>query len=148
MRKIPINGKVFSKDPEDPPPGDCRGPLQNLLASGAHRIPHRTSVARKPARRQRRRPQNKPTAVRLSSLSNGWKNGRESWRHWNGWQARRLDVDTPSNPSRSNMSSKLPSVLSATDEEIQLLLSAQSHIGSKNCDKQMLSYVWKRRSDG
>ena len=49
---------------------------------------------------------------------------------------------------RSAMSSKLPSVLSATDEEIQLLLSAQSHIGSKNCDKQMLSYVWKRRSDG
>ena len=46
------------------------------------------------------------------------------------------------------MSSKLPSVLAATDEEIQLLLAAQSHIGSKNCDKQMLSYVWKRRSDG
>lgn len=50
--------------------------------------------------------------------------------------------------SRSTMSSKLPSVLSATDEEIQLLLAAQSHIGSKNCDKQMLPYVWKRRSDG
>jgi len=46
------------------------------------------------------------------------------------------------------MSSKLPSVLSATDEEIQLLLSAQCHIGGKNCDKQMESYVWKRRSDG
>ncbi|KAI0769432.1 40S ribosomal protein S2 [Trametes elegans] len=46
------------------------------------------------------------------------------------------------------MSSKLPSVLSATEEEIQLLLAAQSHIGSKNCDKQMLPYVWKRRSDG
>ncbi|KAH9858978.1 ribosomal protein S2, flavodoxin-like domain-containing protein [Lenzites betulinus] len=46
------------------------------------------------------------------------------------------------------MSSKLPSVLSATDEEIQLLLAAQSHVGSKNCDKQMLPYVWKRRSDG
>ncbi|CAL1705868.1 unnamed protein product [Somion occarium] len=41
------------------------------------------------------------------------------------------------------MSSKLPSVLAATDEEIQLLLAAQSHIGSKNCDKQMLPYVWK-----
>ncbi|KAL6303526.1 40S ribosomal protein S2 [Sparassis latifolia] len=46
------------------------------------------------------------------------------------------------------MSSKLPSVLSATDEEIQLLLAAQAHIGSKNCDKQMLPYVWKRRADG
>jgi len=46
------------------------------------------------------------------------------------------------------MSSKLPSVLSATDEEIRLLLAAQCHIGTKNCDKQMEPYVWKRREDG
>jgi len=46
------------------------------------------------------------------------------------------------------MSSKLPSVLSATDEDIQLLLAAQAHIGTKNCDKQMEPYVWKRRADG
>ncbi|KAJ7576799.1 40S ribosomal protein S0 [Mycena floridula] len=46
------------------------------------------------------------------------------------------------------MASKLPSVLSATEEEIQLLLSAQCHIGTKNCDKQMEPYVWKRRADG
>ncbi|KAF9029581.1 40S ribosomal protein S2 [Rhodocollybia butyracea] len=46
------------------------------------------------------------------------------------------------------MASKLPSVLSATEEEIQLLLAAQCHIGTKNCDKQMEPYVWKRRSDG
>ncbi|KAH8116608.1 ribosomal protein S2 [Phellopilus nigrolimitatus] len=45
-------------------------------------------------------------------------------------------------------STKLPSVLSATDEEIQLLLSAQCHIGAKNCDKHMEPYVWKRRPDG
>ncbi|KAF9050335.1 40S ribosomal protein S0 [Panaeolus papilionaceus] len=46
------------------------------------------------------------------------------------------------------MASKLPSVLSATEEEIQLLLAAQCHIGTKNCDVQMLPYVWKRRADG
>lgn len=46
------------------------------------------------------------------------------------------------------MSSKLPSVLSATEDEIQMLLAAQCHIGTKNCDKQMEPYVWKRRSDG
>jgi len=46
------------------------------------------------------------------------------------------------------MSSKLPAALSATDEEIQLLLAAQCHIGGKNCDKQMEPYVWKRRADG
>ncbi|KAJ7028531.1 40S ribosomal protein S2 [Mycena alexandri] len=46
------------------------------------------------------------------------------------------------------MASKLPAVLSATEEEIQLLLAAQCHIGTKNCDKQMGPYVWKRRPDG
>jgi len=46
------------------------------------------------------------------------------------------------------MSSKLPSVLSATEEDIQLLLAAQCHIGVKNCDKHMEPYVWKRRPDG
>ena len=48
----------------------------------------------------------------------------------------------------ANMASKLPSVLSATEEEIQLLLAAQCHIGTKNCDMQMQPYVWKRRADG
>jgi len=38
--------------------------------------------------------------------------------------------------------------LAATEEEIQLLLAAQCHIGTKNCDKQMQPYVWKRRVDG
>jgi len=46
------------------------------------------------------------------------------------------------------MTSKLPSVLAATEEEIQLLLAAQCHIGTKNCDKQMHPYVWRRRADG
>jgi len=46
------------------------------------------------------------------------------------------------------MSSKLPAILAATDEDIQMLLAAQSHIGTKNCDKAMLPYVWRRRADG
>lgn len=46
------------------------------------------------------------------------------------------------------MSSKLPSILSATDEEIQLLLAAHCHLGTKNCEKLMEPYVWKRRTDG
>jgi len=46
------------------------------------------------------------------------------------------------------MSSKLPSILNPTDEDIQLLLSAQVHIGTKNCDKSMEPYVFKRRADG
>ncbi|KXN90879.1 40S ribosomal protein S0 [Leucoagaricus sp. SymC.cos] len=47
-----------------------------------------------------------------------------------------------------NMASKLPSCLSATEGEIQQMLAAQCHIGTKNCDKQMEPYVWKRRADG
>lgn len=46
------------------------------------------------------------------------------------------------------MASKLPAVLSATEEDIQLMLSAQCHLGTKNCDKQMEPYIWKRRSYG
>ena len=46
------------------------------------------------------------------------------------------------------MASKLPAILSATDEDITLLLSAQTHIGTKNCETAMESYVWKRRPDG
>jgi len=46
------------------------------------------------------------------------------------------------------MASKYPAVLNPTDEDIQLLLAAQSHLGTKNCDKQMEPYVWKRRADG
>ncbi|KAK1922091.1 putative 40S ribosomal protein S0 [Papiliotrema laurentii] len=43
---------------------------------------------------------------------------------------------------------KLPAALQATEEDIQLLLSAQCHLGTKNCDKTMEPYVWKRRADG
>ena len=46
------------------------------------------------------------------------------------------------------MASKLPSVLAATENDMQMLLAAQCHIGTKNCDKQMEPYVWKRRNDG
>jgi len=44
--------------------------------------------------------------------------------------------------------SKLPAILNATEDDIRLLLSAQAHIGAKNLNIQMSSYVWKRRPDG
>jgi small subunit ribosomal protein SAe len=46
------------------------------------------------------------------------------------------------------MSAKLPAALNATEDDIQLLLAAQTHLGTKNCDKAMTPYVWKRRADG
>jgi len=45
-------------------------------------------------------------------------------------------------------SDKLPASLQATEEDIQLLLAAQCHLGTKNCDKTMEPYVYKRRADG
>ncbi|OZJ06306.1 40S ribosomal protein S0 [Bifiguratus adelaidae] len=44
--------------------------------------------------------------------------------------------------------SKFPSILNATEEDLQLLLSAQCHIGTKNAEVRMLPYVYKRRADG
>ncbi|KAL1926620.1 hypothetical protein VTP01DRAFT_5515 [Rhizomucor pusillus] len=44
--------------------------------------------------------------------------------------------------------SRVPAILSPTEEDIQLLLSAQCHIGAKNVTKRMTPYVYKRRADG
>ncbi|KAG0656835.1 structural constituent of ribosome [Rhodotorula mucilaginosa] len=44
--------------------------------------------------------------------------------------------------------SRLPAALQATEEDLSLLLQAQAHIGSKNVEKKMAPYVWKRRADG
>lgn len=39
-------------------------------------------------------------------------------------------------------------VLSQRESDIQMMLAADVHLGTKNCDFQMERYVWKRRSDG
>lgn len=44
--------------------------------------------------------------------------------------------------------SRFPSVLEPTETDVQMMLSASCHIGSKNCDMHMKPYVFKRRSDG
>ncbi|KAJ3350802.1 structural constituent of ribosome [Entophlyctis luteolus] len=44
--------------------------------------------------------------------------------------------------------SHVPAILAPTEQDIQLLLAAQSHIGTKNLNAQMEPYVWKRRADG
>lgn len=47
-------------------------------------------------------------------------------------------------PSTSN----LPAVFNATAQDIEMLLSAQCHIGSKNLQVHMEPYLWKTRPDG
>ncbi|PKA61448.1 40S ribosomal protein SA [Apostasia shenzhenica] len=39
-------------------------------------------------------------------------------------------------------------LLSQKEQDIQLMLAADVHLGTKNCDFQMERYVYKRRSDG
>ncbi|KAF4126378.1 small subunit ribosomal protein SAe [Geosmithia morbida] len=45
-------------------------------------------------------------------------------------------------------SSNLPAALSATSNDIELLLASQAHLGSKNLQVHMEPYLWKTRADG
>jgi ribosomal protein S2 len=38
--------------------------------------------------------------------------------------------------------------LSQKEADIQLMLAADVHLGTKNCDFQMERYIFKRRNDG
>ncbi|KAG5942856.1 structural constituent of ribosome [Claviceps monticola] len=44
--------------------------------------------------------------------------------------------------------SNLPSVLNATTQDVEMLLAAQTHVGSKNLQVHMEPYLWKTRADG
>ncbi|KAI7885465.1 ribosomal protein S2, flavodoxin-like domain-containing protein [Mucor mucedo] len=44
--------------------------------------------------------------------------------------------------------SQFPTILNATEEDIQLLLAAQVHVGTKNANTRMAPYIHKRRADG
>jgi len=39
-------------------------------------------------------------------------------------------------------------MLSQREEDIQMMLAAQVHIGTRNADAQMADYIWRRRNDG
>lgn len=41
-----------------------------------------------------------------------------------------------------------PALLAHREQDIQKMLAANVHIGSRNLDFQMAKYIWKRRSDG
>lgn len=44
--------------------------------------------------------------------------------------------------------SNLPPIFNATSQDIEMLLAAQCHIGSKNLQVHMEPYLWKTRPDG
>lgn len=39
-------------------------------------------------------------------------------------------------------------MLTSREEDIQKMLAAQVHLGTKNADNQMADYIWRRRNDG
>ena len=44
--------------------------------------------------------------------------------------------------------SSLPTILQPKEDDIQKMLSAQVHIGTRNSDQMMTPYIWRRRQDG
>mmetsp|Transcript_13872 Transcript_13872/g.18117 ORF Transcript_13872/g.18117 Transcript_13872/m.18117 type:complete len:291 (-) Transcript_13872:56-928(-) len=44
--------------------------------------------------------------------------------------------------------SSLPEILQPKDEDIQMMLSAGVHTGTRNSDSMMTDYIWRRRNDG
>jgi len=44
--------------------------------------------------------------------------------------------------------STLPEILQPKDEDIQMMLSANVHTGTRNSDSMMTDYIWRRRNDG
>jgi small subunit ribosomal protein SAe len=44
--------------------------------------------------------------------------------------------------------SQVPSILQPTEKDISMLLTAQSHLGTKNSNIHMRPYIWKKRTDG
>lgn len=42
----------------------------------------------------------------------------------------------------------LPSIFNATSQDIEMLIAANCHVGSKNLQTHMQPYLWKTRADG
>ncbi|EMS59326.1 40S ribosomal protein SA [Triticum urartu] len=50
--------------------------------------------------------------------------------------------------ARAAAAGEAPRALSQKEQDIQMMLAADVHLGTKNCDFQMERYAYKRRSDG
>ena len=44
--------------------------------------------------------------------------------------------------------SQFPAALKPSEEDIAKMLACQAHIGSRNSNKFVQPYIWKRRNDG
>ena len=52
------------------------------------------------------------------------------------------------NTAKMASPSNLPPIFNPTSQDIEMLLAAQSHLGSKNLQVHMDPYLWKTRPDG
>ncbi|CAA3006031.1 40S ribosomal SA-like [Olea europaea subsp. europaea] len=57
-------------------------------------------------------------------------------------------LETLSRSSGEVKMATAPRTLSTKEADIQMMLAAEVHLGTKNCDFQMERYVFKRRNDG
>ncbi len=53
-----------------------------------------------------------------------------------------------SNISVKMAPASLPSIFNATSQDIEMLIAANCHVGSKNLQTHMQPYLWKTRADG
>lgn len=56
--------------------------------------------------------------------------------------------DHTTTPTLKMAAKNLPAAFNATSQDIEMLLSAQCHLGSKNMQVHMEPYLWKTRADG
>ena len=60
----------------------------------------------------------------------------------------RLIPHTRQYQSSTMAPSNLPPIFNATSQDVEMLLAAQCHLGSKNLQVHMEPYLWKTRPDG
>ncbi|EFA76036.1 40S ribosomal protein SA [Heterostelium album PN500] len=62
------------------------------------------------------------------------------------FRSKEIKVDVT--PKRHNKMSQFPDVLNPHQDDILKMLACQTHMGTTNCDKNMETYVWKRKDNG
>jgi len=57
-------------------------------------------------------------------------------------------VTTQTRTNNKMSSNNALTILNPKEEDIQMMLSAEAHIGTRNSDSMMTEYIWRRRNDG
>jgi hypothetical protein len=83
-----------------------------------------------------------PTEFRL------WRAAVERFYYSHHLELQRQVRSLSTTPTLKMAAKNLPAAFNATSQDIEMLLSAQCHLGSKNMQVHMEPYLWKTRADG